>query len=293
MSSTPALSLSTTVVSDLLKVTGGSIYFIIGVKDLAGRGHRIGMHVMDGGAAPTDTLVGLTCDPSVKNTKRLIGRNLTTMNAVDMVMFANWSLLPQWMINWLGLVNTPDPNFMTLHRSATPRSDMIVLLDNNLELFSVIGGLWNLLAGKTVIFSWIGDDMLNHPNYIDPYKTKNNIPDTSTNISVTCVTQQNGVIVGLGGPCPAPNNSKQWSLSTDHVMNLMVNGRVKFVLPSPGGPVTIQKCFPFVGCVPLTVTPSEEVVIDLGPWPNLRPFLKAKSDGNVPTKLLQLPTCPP
>jgi hypothetical protein len=215
------------------------------------------------------------------------------MNAVGMVMFANWSIFPQWWVNWLGLVNTPDPNFMTLRRSGTQPSDMIVVLDNNLELFSVRGGLWNLLAGKTVIFSWVGDDQLNHPNYNDPYKTKNNIPDTSTNISVTCATQQSGKIVGLGGPCPAPNNSKRWSLSANNVMNLMVNGGVTFVLPSPGGPVTVQMCFPFVGCLPVVINPSEELVIGFGPWPSLTPFLKAKSDGNVPTKLLQLPTCPP
>jgi hypothetical protein len=62
-------------------------------------------------------------------------------------------------------------------------------------------------------------------------------------------------------------------------MSLTLHGQFKFVLPNPGGPITFQIGLPFIGSIPVTVTPSEEVVIDPGPWPYITPFSKPSLAG--------------
>lgn len=286
----PELDFPAAMVSERLLVTGGIAKFLIGVKRVPGTGGlSIGMKIIDSfpTVAINEIRIGITCAPFVANDKSVMGLSIAH-GITGEVKFADYSSLPQWMINFYGLVSTPNPNFMSLFSfiSAGVPTDAVFFMENHNPLFKLSNGLWNQLGGKTVIFKVITDDIYNHP-YAghDPFLDQLDIP-------VTCATQQNGKILGLGGPCPPPNNSKRWSLSADRVISLILSGRFKFVLPSPGGPITIQIKLPFGGSIPVIITPSEEVVVD-APWPGLTPFLKAKSDGNVPTKLLQLPSCPP
>jgi hypothetical protein len=202
---------------------------------------------------------------------------------VDEVKFADWSLYPQSYVNWLGLVNTPNPNSMFLLFSS---ADRLFFMENQDILFELSNALWNQLKGKTIIFKVITDDVYNHPAGNDHFNDPVDIP-------VTCATQQNGKILTLGGPCPAPYNWKRWSLSANRIISLILGRQFKFVLPTPGLAKTFQITLPIIGTTSITVNAFEEVVVDAAVTFPYTPFLKAKSDGNVPTKLLQLPTCPP
>jgi hypothetical protein len=286
--STPVWDIDPALLSERLLLTGGNAKFLLGYKySNSTDGHRIGVNIIDGGASPNDTLVGISCGPLVANNKCVFGWRWNPSTLTDQRKFARW---PQELIDRYGLANTPDPNFMTLHRSGpiSQQSETVCLSKlGEPPLFLLSASSWALLGGRTIIYSWLDEITSANPVASTPY-------DNSIKCLVTCATQENGKIVKLGGPCPAPNSSKRWSLPIGRVIDHLVNGSVSFEVPLVSTVISIiRKVFPVVGFQSLEIVrTTEDLVLDLGPWPGTNPFVKARSDGATPTRLLQLPPCP-